>query len=586
MQRPPLCSPYCSLVGALAMLSLGACRGDTANGDGDEGSTGAADTTTGSVQSGTGGEGGTSEGGEGVDDSGGDETGEAPSYVPPPGGLRRLLSHQYVASIELILGPEAAAAALPPLDQTLGGFDSIAAAELSASPADVELYERSANAVALAAVSNPATLAQVVPCIAEPSPPASCYQTVASEIGRLAWRRPLTDDEVTTYANLGFFAQGWDGGEFMTGVQYMLVALLQSPRFLYIVELGTPAADGVARELGPYELASRLSFFVLGRTPDVALLDLAESGALDTDEGIRDAAWQLLDEPGAQATVARFYDELLTIRDLPTKGKSPALFPSFSTELAASMREETQRLIADVVFTQDGNVLDIFDTSYTWVDERLAALYGVNAPAPGQWAQVQLPTEQGRSGILTHASMMAMLSHGEVNSPTRRGLFVQEQLLCTDIPPVPPGVNPVLPDPAEPMSLRDMLEQLHATEPSCAGCHGLMDPIGFAFEHFDPIGAYRELDNGFVIDSTGMVGGIGEFGGAADLLALVKDDPRLHRCLVNHAYTNALGYTNTIDQEYPLSAVDDEFSSSDYNLKQMLVELAASPVFRRVDEPK
>jgi len=583
--RPQSIQPRSIGAPLFAVLSLAACRNDTANnGDGSE--TGGAETSGGSLE----GASDPSETDDPTNDDGADEsgtdTGEQAEYMPPPGGLRRLLNHQYVASIELVLGPEAAAAALPPPHQTLGGFDSIDAAEGSPSPADVELYERSANAVALAAVENPATLAAVVPCIEQEAPPPSCYQSVATEIGRLLWRRPLTEDETVAYATLAFDAQAWAAGEFMPGVQYMLVALLQSPRFLYLVEVGEPAADGIARELGPYEVAARLSFFLLGRTPDRELLDRAEAGELATADDIRDVAWQLLDEPLAQGTVARFYDELLTIRNLADKGKDPELFPQFSPELAASMREETQRLIADVVFTQDGNVLDIFDAPYTWVDAELAALYGVSPPAPGEWEQVQLPAEQNRAGIMTQASMMAMLSHGEVNSPTRRGLFVQEQLLCNEIPPVPPEVNPVLPEPGEPMSLREQLETLHLTNPSCAGCHALIDPLGFAFEHYDAIGAYRTLDNGFVIDSTGSVGGLGEFGNAADMMSLVRDDARLHRCLVNQMYTNALGFPKTIDQEAPLATIDEEFASSDYNLKQLLVELTASPVFRRVDEPK
>ncbi|MBC8070620.1 MAG: DUF1592 domain-containing protein [Deltaproteobacteria bacterium] len=576
-------------VPVLALLAAAGCRGDAAHSDdGDTASDETGADATGVTADPTAGpsDDGSSDNGEGADESSGDETGEQTSYLPPPGGLRRLLAHQYVDSIEHVLGPEAAAAALPPVDQTLGGFDSIAAAELSPSPADVELYERSANAIALAAVTHPETMAEVVPCIVDAVPAAGCYQELVTEIGRLIWRRPLTDDEITAYANLAFYAQGWAEGDFMPGAQYVLVALLQSPRFLYIVELGTPADDGVARELDQFELAARMSFFLLGRTPDRALLDLADAGELGTDDQLRDVAWQLLDDSRAAGTVARFYDEFLTIRDLPNKGKSAELFPLFSAELAASMREETQRLITDVVFEQDGNVLDIFDAPYTFVDGELAALYGVAAPPAGQWAQIDLPGEQGRAGVLSQPSMMAMLSHGEVNSPTRRGLFVQEQLLCHDIPPTPPGVNPTLPDVTEPMSLRQRLEEVHLSEESCAGCHKQMDPIGFAFEHFDAIGAYRTTDNGFAIDSSGNVDGLGEFADAADLALLIRDDPRLHRCLVDQVYTQALGFPQTPDQLSPLDTIDEEFAASEYNLKQLLVELTASPVFRRVDEPK
>jgi hypothetical protein len=284
--------------------------------------------------------------------------------------------------------------------------------------------------------------------------------------------------------------------------------------------------------------------------------------------------------------VARFYDEFLTIRDLAHKGKDPELFPQFTPELANSMREETQRLIESIVFEQDGDVLELFDADYTFVDDRLSALYGVGSPGAGQWASVSLPDEQHRAGVLTHASVLAMMSHGSLNSPTRRGLFVQEHLLCTDIPPTPPDVNPTLPDLTEPMTLRERLEEAHLSVESCAGCHNLMDPIGFAFEGFDPIGAYRTEDNGFPIDSSGAVTGIGEFAHAADLAALVRDDPRLPRCLVDQVYTSALGFTSAPDQDAPLADVNGAFASSDHNMRALLVELTTSPVFRRVDEPK
>lgn len=518
-----------------------------------------------------------------VDDTG--TTGEPEESTPAPGGLRRLVSHQYVASVELLLGPEAAAAAIPPLDPSLGGFDAIAAAELSLSPPDVEQYERSANAIALAAIANPSTLVATVPCLDEADPTDDCFTDLARDFGKLAWRRPLTDEEIAAYANVGVAARDWDGDNHMTGAQYMLVALLQSPRFIYIVELGTESDDGGPRVLNQHELATRLSFFLAGRTPSAALLARADAGELD-EEGLRDAAWELLDDPRARTVVARFYDELLTIRDLPTKGKDPELFPLFSEDLAASMMEETHRLVEDIVFDKDDSVLDLIDADYTYVDDRLAELYGMPSPGEGNWAYGLTPPAQNRAGILTHASVLAMFSHGEINSPTRRGLFVKEQLLCTEIPPTPPDVVPVLPDIEEPMSLRERLEEYHLGVESCAGCHEQMDPIGFAYEHFDPIGAYRTEDNGFPIDSAASDDELGSFANAAELATLIKEDPRLPGCLVNQVYTASLGFPQTELQAPALADLTSEFTSSDHNMRALLVELAASPLFRRVDEPK
>jgi len=560
-------------------LVLAACNG----GGGGDGSDGTDDAATSSADDAATETGADVTGTTQADDTG--TTGEPDDTTPAPGGLRRLLSYQYIASVELLLGPEAAAAAIPPIDPSLGGFDTIAAAELSLSPPDVEQYERSANAIAIAAVSNPTVLGQTVPCIGGTDASDDCFTELARDFGKLAWRRPLTTEEIDAYAGIGVATREWDDGNLMTGVQYMLVALLQSPRFIYIVEIGTESDDGRPRELNQHEIATRLSFFLAGRTPTASLLSRADDGELDT-EGLRAAAWELLDDPRARTVVARFYDELLTIRDLSTKGKDPELFPQFGEVLAASMVEETHRLIEDVVFDQDGSVLDLIDADYTYVDDELAALYGVASPGEGNWALALLPPAQNRAGVLTHASVLSMFSHGDLNSPTRRGLFVQEQLLCSEIPPTPPEVVPVLPDIDEPTTLRQRLEEYHLTDNSCAGCHLQMDPIGFAYEHFDPIGAYRTEENGLPIDSASEADGIGAFANAAELATLVKADPRLPRCLVNQVYTAALGFPQTDLQEPALDDLGDGFVSSDHNMRALLVELATSPLFRLVDEPK
>jgi hypothetical protein len=576
-----------SAIGIAAMLQLGlvlsACRNDD-NAAADDGTTGDATTDASPPTSTTPGD--TTADADSTSETDDGTTGDDPSAaIPPPGGLRRLLAHQYVGTIDLLLGPSASAVAAPPADPSIGGFDAVAAAELALSPTDIEQYERSANAIAEATIADPITLAQWVPCVMDGTESDACYETLARDFGRLAWRRPLTDEEVAAYSDLGRTTRADDDGAFATGIRYMVSALLQSPRFLYIVEVGVPADDGGARELTQYEMASRLSFFLLGRGPSATLLARAEDGELDED-GIRETAAQLLGQSAARGVVARFYDELLTIRGLPAKGKDPELFPLFSPELAESMRQETQRLIEDIVFEQDGDVFELIDADYTYVDERLAELYGVEAPPPGEWQQTSLPAEQHRAGILTHASVLTMFSHGEVNSPTRRGLFVEERLLCTDIPPTPPDVNPVLPPSDEPMSLRDRLEMLHLTSASCAGCHTKIDPVGFAYEHFDPIGAYRTLDNGFPIDSASQTDAFGEFADASELATAIRSDPRLPQCLVDQVYTAALGFARTEDQAPALDTVGEAFVASEHNMRLLLIELVASPMFRRVDEPK
>lgn len=518
------------------------------------------------------------------------DTGEPPPIpedaVPPPGGLRRLLAHQYVASVEYLLGPEAAAAAVLPEDPTLGTFDALATLSSVPSAGDVELYEESAAAIAGAAIAHPQRLESIVTCAGIGPYDASCYQDIAVEFGRLAWRRPLTPEQVDRLVAVATAAQEWSPepsshDRFFAGVEYMLTAILQSPYFLYLVEVGEPGSE--YRELDAYELATRMSFFLTGRTPSEDVLDRAGDGELDSDEGVRALAWELLEQPGARTTVTRFFGELLTVRNLPSKGKDAGLFPLFSSALAASMLEETNRLVDDVVFEQGGSVLRLFDSDYTFVDDRLAALYGLPPVAPGQWVQRELPPE--RSGVLSLAGWLTMSSHNIVNSPTRRGLFVMEQLMCTDVPPPPQRVNPEPIVPVEGQTLRESLQQ-HMEDPACSGCHALTDPIGFGFEHFDPIGAFRTLDNGQPIDATGMLPGVGAFDGAAELAELVVSDPRLPRCLVEKTYAGTLGFVPDETMAPALDAVNVAFGEGDHEMKLLLVELTTSPVFRLVDEPK
>ncbi len=178
-----------------------------------------------------------------------------------------------------------------------------------------------------------------------------------------------------------------------------------------------------------------------------------------------------------------------------------------------------------------------------------------------------------------------MQSHTAVNSPTRRGLFVQEHLLCNEIP-TPPGEVEVAPiDPQPGQTLREALGQ-HVNDPTCATCHGLMDPVGFAFEYYDPTGAYQATDNGQPVDATGDLAGVGSFTNAAELMDLLAADPRVPRCLVDRVVTGRLGYTPNVGFAYALDEVNDAFVAADHRFQTLLVELVVSPAFRSVSEPQ
>lgn len=558
--------PLCLI--ALTLPAAG-CRDDAGGGgETDDGTGTAGDETAGTAdETGTG------------DDDGGEI-----DVIPAPAGLRRLTPSQYVSSVELMLGSAAAAAADPPPLPQLGHFDSQTAVDESLTPTDIERYESSAIDIGSAVMEDPSTLNALVPCVAAGADPA-CYQTVAEELGRLAWRRPGTDEEIALVVDIANAGYEWGEGDFLTGIKYEVAAILQSPNFLYMVELGEPTGDGDVRQLNNYEMATRLSFFLLGHTPDSDLLDTAESGQLLAEEQIRAVAQDLVERPEARERLGEFYDELYRLRDLENKGKDAGLFPMFSPELAEAMRQETLLLIQNVVFEEEGDFLSIFDANYTFVNNDLATLYGMSPP-DFPWQLVPLPEGQNRAGFLSQAAFLTTFSHTDVNSPTRRGLFVQETLLCTEIQPPPADVNPVAPEPMVGQTTREWLEQIHNADPSCAACHGLMDPVGFAFEHLDAIGAYRQLDNGLPIDTTGEVAGLGTFSNPAELASLVRNDPRTPNCVVRNLYRSTLGHEEGLDQAEGMVLLNDSFAESEYNYKSLMVELAANPLFRLVDAPK
>jgi hypothetical protein len=526
--------------------------------------------------------------------SGGSGTGgEDDPFEPAPGGMRRLLPQHVVRSISVVLGPAAAAAIedVPPVPQ-LNGFAAIGAAELALSPTDVAQLETVATVAADAAVADRAALAQLAPCLAEAEPAASCHAEVAERVGRVAWRRPLDADERDRLVAIAQAGSAWAArndvaDRFGTGLKYELMALLQSPNFLYLVEVGEPdPEDATRRLLTPGERASRISFFLLGQTPDVPLLDAADAGELDTDAGVRAVASALLGRAEAREALDAFYTEFLFLDDLANVSKDPEMFPDFDRELTTSMRAETLAFLRDLIWERNADVHEMFTATETYVDPALATLYGVEAPGEGL-TRTSLPTEQQRSGILGHASFLARFAHPGLTSPTRRGNLISTRFLCEEVPPPPPGVNPSLPDDPEegPETMREKLTR-HQEDPTCAACHLYMDPMGLALEHFDAVGAWRADDRGMPLDTSGDVENLGAFSGPAELGQRLAEDERTGRCVVKNFLRSSLGHVETDGERWEVRRISDQFATDGSQVQELLVELCASPMFRYVGEPK
>lgn len=533
-------------------------------------------------------DGGTADDGGTVDDSGsGTDTGGDTSGVeiePAPGGIRKLVRREYVNSVALLFGSEAAAVADPPDDVPQEGFDAVGANILSLDGVQVESYETSARAVADAAVANKATLAEHVPCVGG-SPDASCYTDVATQLGRLAYRRPLEQAEIDLLLAVAMDGQSWGDGDFDAGLKYMLTAILQSPNFLYLVTVGEPDEASGYRKLSASEIATRMSFFLLGRTPDDDLLTRAENGGLETNSDVRTEAEAMIGSSFARTALAGFFDEYLRLRNLPVTAKDAEIFPDFSPELAALMRQESLLLVQNVVWDQDRPYQELFTADYTFVNDTLADLYGITPPGTGdEFTQVQWPAEQGRAGYLSQASFLTYQSGSLRNSPTKRGRYVQQSVLCNEIPPPPDNVDPTLPPIPPDATLREILE-MHMEQEGC-DCHTSMDPIGFAFENYNAIGAYRTMENGQPIDSSGSVEGLGDWNNAAEFAALLGEDPRVSTCLIQNLIRGQIGHKETNGEVDAIIALDQTFAEHDYSMQSLLVEFPTSPLFQYVDEPK
>jgi len=497
--------------------------------------------------------------------------------------MRRLLARQYTNAVSALLGPDAATFAKAPNDIAVQGFDSIGASTLSPSDTALQQYEKSARLVADRVVADVSKLPALVGCTPSSPADAACYETFVKKFGRRAFRRTLTPEEVTRYVNVAMVTAGRYKNA-NAGIAYAITAFLQSPNFLYQVEVGeADPEEGSRKRLTSNEMATRLAFFLTDGPPDDTLLDAAEAGKLKTKEEIRAAALQLVEREEAKGALDGFYAERFKLRELETLAKDATAFPQWKPELAAAMRQESLLLLRDVVWTKDADYRDIFTAPYAFVNRDLSILYATAAVGSSSvFEKRDLPPT--RRGVFGQGSFLAIEAHNKSTSPTRRGRFVSERMLCTDIPPPPANVDTNLPDPPTgmPMTMRQRLAK-HNENTSCASCHVRMDGIGLALENFDSIGQLRTTDNGLPLDLSGEIFQVGKFEGLAGLNQLVVQQEDLNRCWVRSLYRHATGHYEAEADEDALQDVDVKFEDSKYRLKQLLVEIVASDAFRYVD---
>ena len=426
----------------------------------------------------------------------------------------------------------------------------------------------------------------MVPC--EPS--AACRDEFLRNFGLKAFRRPLEPTEIARYEKI--FARQ---PSFLAGAQLVVEAMLQSPNFLFRLE------DTSNAKWRPYAAASRLSYALHDTMPDEALFAAAARGDLNTPAGVEKAARRLLDDAKARQALDEFVAQWLRFDRVLTATRDRRAFPSFTPDTALAMTHEARRFVSDLVWS-DRNFTELFTAPYGFPNGDLARIYGVEPPAT-DFERVAFPANSERAGLLGQAMFLTLAASPDNTSPTARGLFVREQFLCQHVADPPPGVNTNLPPvtQAKPVTNRERLA-MHTTDKSCAGCHSLVDPIGFGLEKFDAIGQRRdklklsfaqgtgegqnrrdqrvvtvELD----LDTTGQVAGIANsaFTSPKELGAVLAGSAQCQECVVKQYFRFVAGRTEKPGDRPMIQDVLADFRRSDFKFKEMIISMMRAREF-------
>lgn len=493
----------------------------------------------------------------------------------PAAPLALLTRREYDNTLADLLGDTTRPATSFPPENQVQGFKNFTAAH-QASPLLVEKYLEAAEAAAARAVSS--RLAELAPCAAGADAQA-CGRDFVRSFGMRAFRRPIEDAEAKLFDDL--FARTYARSGYAAGVEAVIAAMLQSPQFLYRVDtLRAPSPETGAVPLSPYQVASRLSYFLTGSMPDAALFAAAAANELATDEQIAAQARRLLATERAKETVRTFHEQWLGLDSLPKISRELPELGIGAQELGQDY-VTSFNLFIDHVYWEAGNVAALFDSKRVYLTPRLAKLYGADTSAEGV-AAVDLPD---RSGLLTQPGLLALLAHGDQSAPVLRGVFVRERLMCLPVPPPPPTLNVVPPDPDPNATTRERF-RVHTEKAECSGCHMLIDGIGFGFEAYDQFGRFRSTENGLPIDVSGQVLGTGDpeldgaFEGTAALSTRLAQSRRVRDCIATNWYRYAFGRMESPADACSLDSVKERFDRSGGDLDELLVAITQSVAFR------
>jgi Protein of unknown function (DUF1592)/Protein of unknown function (DUF1588)/Protein of unknown function (DUF1587)/Protein of unknown function (DUF1595)/Protein of unknown function (DUF1585) len=501
-----------------------------------------------------------------------EEAAAAAARVQPRVDVRRLTHSQYNNTVRDLLGDQTAPANQFPPEDFVNGFRNQIQAQ-SLSPLLVESYSLAAEKLARNVFRGGDTHG-LIPC----KPSAACRTRFVREFGLKAFRRPLDPAEQKRYETLASRET-----DFLKGAQLVIEAMLQSPSFLFRLEEAPDA------KWKPYVTASRLSYTLWDTMPDAELFAAAARGDLSTPEGVEKVARRMLAQPRAREALNEFVAQWLRFDRILTASKDRRKYPLFTRETAVALTEEARMFVGDLVWN-DRNFMDLFTAKYGFVSADTAPIYRVPPPTK-EFDKLVFPPESDRAGVLGQGLFLALTAKPEDSSPTARGLFIREQFLCQHVPDPPANVNTNLPPVTEdkPQTNRDRMSE-HATNPSCATCHKLIDPIGFGFEKFDAVGAKREKFQlqfavkgaprrappktvDLNIDAAGYVAGIpnSQFSSPAELGGVLAKSSQCQECMVKQYFRYTSGRIETPADRPILSKMVDEFRRSQFRFKDLII---------------
>lgn len=497
---------------------------------------------------------------------------EACEVTPLARRIRRLSHFEYAQSIEALFGRTSTRAVAMSPDPRADGYDNDAdTLVVTAQLADQ--YRRNGEILAAELIGE---VAAQVPCHGRRG--HDCATEVIEQFGALAFRRPVESHEVERY--LAVFDIGAEVSD-AVGLKWVVAAMLQSPYFLYRSELGVPAGDGTYRLTEP-EIATAMAYFLTGRPPDTRLRSRAEAGVLTNPIVRRAEARRLLETREARVAMTHFFTQWLDVEHLASVGKNEAVYPALDAAVRRSMEKETLNFVEHVMGASSGTLTELLTADYTFVDATLARYYGVERADGANADGFARTTTPNRShGLLTQGGLLTVHARADGSSPVLRGKLIRERFLCQELLPPPPGIvaDPPAVDPDA--SNRELYEQ-HSTDDACRGCHRLMDPIGFAFEHYDGAGRYRRFDGLLAIDATGAIVDTaatdGAFEGVGELADRLASSPDVHACLSSQWLRYGFG----VDADAHACTVRDAteaFVARGLDLRELLLALVTSEHF-------